>query len=220
MIGMIVDTETTGSKPGVDKVIEFGYVIHDFDLNEMLACGSSLFYSQDNDAFKHNNIKPSILLSQRNDLNPFILSLIEDVFNAYDIDFVMAHNAAFDKNMLHHHGIEFPVPWICSYRDFRWPCGQKKLTEIAVSLGVPIVKAHRALTDCLLLSDCLMKLDDLQERIEYSFKPKNKYMAYVTYANKDLAKQAGFSWDPSKSQWVGFFTEEEVFSFPFQVALV
>jgi DNA polymerase-3 subunit epsilon len=121
-------------------------------------------------------------------------------FMGHYADAVVAHNAEFDKQWMTGIGLDKldKMKWICSCVDFTWPnmkMGAKKLTDIAIFRGIPVIGAHRALADCLLLVDCFNSLSDLPARLAEAAIGKNLYRADVSFSDKDLAKEAGFNWD-------------------------
>ena len=88
---------------------------------------------------------------------------------AFESDYIVAHNASFDRKFIEH---ELPISkilnasWICTKNDFKWPVhlARNRLQDVCNAMGVPYVDAHRALTDCHFLADCFSKVSDLQER--------------------------------------------------------
>ena len=73
-------------------------------------------------------------------------------------------------------------------------------------MGIGISTAHRAADDVRLLVECMNRAPNLQEIIDsaivQSNSPTIELQALVSYADKDLAKSAGFGWDGTRKIWV------------------
>lgn len=169
---LIIDTETSGLSEKTDKCIEIAAILYNVEHKKMLQCVSSLFPCEENPVERINNIKAELTQCKMGHAHP--LMFLKDM--ARNADFIMAHNAQFDKKFLK----QFPIldeyfwdtPWLCSKNDFKWPSrpSRLRLQDICESFGIPYTGAHRALSDCLLLAKCLTKVEDLTKRIETYFK--------------------------------------------------
>lgn len=217
---LILDTETTGLHiENGAKVIEVAAVLYSAAHKNILQVAQTLIPCDANEAIEVNNITPELSMQVIN-ASP-MLDTIKTM--AIWSSAIVAHNAEFDKKFiksLPHLEELGGMPWICSCHDFEWPKTKSgcKLIEICVSLNVPVVSAHRALADCLLLAECFSKVDDLQGRLEKASAPKKLYKALVSYNDRQLAKDAGFVWDSLiKKEWGKRLTEEDANSLPFKV---
>lgn len=169
---LLIDTETTGLDPKNCTVIEVGAMLYNVEHKKMLQCFSTLLPCESNPVEHINNIKAELTQCRMGIHSP--LMLLKDM--AKNADFIMAHNAQFDKRFLK------TIPeldeqfwekyWICTKNDFNWPSrpSRLRLQDICESFGIPYTNAHRALADCLLLAKCLTKVEDLTQRIETYFK--------------------------------------------------
>ena len=217
----ILDTETTHISPKDGNLIEIACILYNVPNKTIIQQASTLLPSNDNAAFKINRISLSALAP------PALPLTVSPMIHAIDAmivrsDYIVAHNAEFDKSWIEQKTILInEIPWICSCYDFKWPdeCnGAKKLTDIALSLDVPVVSAHRALTDCQLLAQCFSKLTDLEVRLEDAAKPRQVYISSLPFDKNDTNKEHGFQWDklvPKK--WAKKLTEEEAAALPFTV---
>lgn len=204
---LILDTETTGLDAKTGQIIEIGAVLYNVPTRCVIQQMSSLFTATENPAFEVNRISLDALQSS------FFFNEQGAIFMLMGLiqgcDAIVAHNAQFDREWIelktHEKVIELSKSkkWICTKEDFDWPVRAGtplNLIHIAVDLGVPVVTAHRALADCQLLAECFSKLSDLPERLAESVQPKSLYLADVSFDNRQLAKDAGFSWN-SKTRW-------------------
>lgn len=130
-------------------------------------------------------------------------------------DAVVAHNSDFDRQWFGRGLLpEINKPWICTMADVPWPPalrlkGRPSVTALALAHGVPVWAAHRALTDCIYLAQVFERQDDLPELLETAMLPRFTYQALVSYDERHLAKEAGFSWDSKARIWTRRMQETE-----------
>ena len=209
---IILDTETTGLEENKGaKVIEIAVILFNVPTKTVLQELSTLLPVTDNPQYKVNKIKPEA------SNEPMAWEEVKKTINATSkfADAVVAHNAEFDKKWMA--SIDLPdiaaMPWICSCHDFTWPWvgpGSKSLISIALSMGIPVFAAHRALADCRLLAECFAKVKDLEERLEKAKIGKALYKALVSFDERQLAKDAGFAWNQLvPNAWAAKLSEEE-----------
>lgn len=218
---LILDTETTGTDPQKDRIIEVGYVLWSVQYRTMLEVYSGLLPSPDNAAEKINAIPTEAL---RNDALCVPWDTLEHASNRADA--VVAHNAAFDKSFMDADD-RISVrgqPWICTIEDFQWPHEpeSKSLISIALSMGVGVVSAHRAVNDCLLLVRMLERLGDaapalLEDALARSLRPKSRFVSLAPFSEKDTVKAHGFHWDPDCREWWRVMAVEDAQRLPFRV---
>lgn len=223
---LIIDTEATGLDLAQGhKVIEIAAVLFNVPSRTVLQQFSTLLPAKTNDAYSVNKIK-----AETTSL-PMAWGHALTVINAASkyADAIIAHNAEFDKKWMEQipallsfgEEIFLDKPWICSCHDFTWPdmgFGGKRLIDIALQMGIPVVSAHRALTDCQLLAECFVRLSDLPERLERAKLGKDTYIALTSYEERELTKSWGFMWDKLVPKaWACKLSEEEVQQLPFKV---
>lgn len=170
---LILDTETTGLSVIKDQVIEVAAILFNIESKTIIQQASTLIYCQNNEAISHNNISVGALMSVNINLSikcqEFIASMI------LESDYVVCHNKAFDKRFVDTMPIlrdaSVNKQWICTLRDVKWPVekGESlKLTNLCDLLGVITSyndgsnRPHRALYDCIILSELLCKMKDIE----------------------------------------------------------
>jgi DNA polymerase-3 subunit epsilon len=213
---LILDTETTGLDPAEDRIVEVGAVLWSVQHACTLSSWSELVVGDDNPAESVNRI-PGSALALGLEL-PRVLGTLRAL--AARADVVVAHNAPFDRAFV---GEDLGRPWVCSMEDLAWPrpSGGRNLTAIALAHDVGVLSAHRALADCLILARLFERVvelgHDVGEMLRRGLRPKVAYQAMVSYADRDLAKAAGFSWDGDAKRWTRRLAAEDVKGLPFKV---
>lgn len=162
-----MDCETTGLSPDHGaQLIEVCGLLFSIEHKEMLQIYSTLIACQVNSAELINNIKPVVTQQLAHDP---LISSSHVLFNMMqEADALVAHNAPFDHKFLTK---TFPFldlkRWICTCKQFQWPLSlpRKRLQDICEAYNIPYLNAHRAYSDCLLLSWCLAEVKDLKERL-------------------------------------------------------
>ena len=141
-----------------------------------------------------------------------------------ECDAIVAHNASFDKKWIETHNDLYEVSrdkkWICTKNDVVWPIRKGIplfLLSICSDLGVPIINAHRALTDCLLLLGAIECMEDIESFLDKSGQGRILYHADVTYEQRQLVKDAGFMWDNLTKAWYAQLTPEQAVTLSFPV---
>lgn len=218
----ILDTETTGLDPSKGKVIEIAAVLFNIPTRSILAQASVLCYSETNEAYHVNRIEVESLKQIDADLQGRAFLILREMITKSDA--IVAHNAEFDKKwldtMVDFQDLSRQKKWICTRNDVKWPVRKGiplNLVHICVDLGVPIVNAHRALSDCLLLVDAIQCVDDIEDFLDKSGKGRITYHALITYDQRQVVKDAGFAWDNIKKVWFSKLTPEEAATLPFTV---
>lgn len=214
----IVDTETTGVDPEKDRVVELAVITFDLERAAPVEHFASLLRADANPA-EHVNRIPAALLSSAPESG--------DVWGraarvTADCSLWIAHNAAFDKQFFPKE-LRDQKPWVCSMADLVWPEASKagmSLAALALAHGVGVVAAHRALTDCDILSRLFMRIAergiDLPAFIALGLRPKVRVQALVSYDDRNLAKEAGFQWDGAKKMWFRDMVEEDIAKLTFK----
>lgn len=219
---LIIDTETTGLNHEKDKIIEIAGIFYNIPSRCIINQFSTILPHNENPCEHINKIPEYALKVDNTNFYKFI-SLLMNMLN--HVDALVAHNSEFDRKFLakENDGILENRKWICTKNDFKWPIpkgSSLSLINIALELGVPVVSAHRALTDCQLLASCFSKLDDLESRLEDACKERFLYWAVISFDKNHLAKEEGFSWSPENKRWQKFMTEEEAEEIKFSIKKV
>jgi len=122
------------------------------------------------------------------------------------VDFIVAHNGTnFDRPFLIHEldklGIDATtlrkLPWIDTRRDIKYPVGKEPKSKalqhlLAGKRYIPAI-AHRALADAA-NTMWLLSHYDIEEILEYRKIPWIVVSPAVSFAEKDIAKEQGYSW--------------------------
>lgn len=221
----IIDTETTGLDTTKNKVIEIAAVFYNIPTRSILSQASTLLYSTENTAYDINKIEVDSLKKVPTDIQVHSELLIKSMI--LKADALIAHNAEFDKKFLEAIVDFQPIikhkKWICTKNDVIWPIRKGvplNLVSICVALCVPIVNAHRALSDCLLLVNAMQCMDDIEYFLDKSGKDRIIYYAQVSFDQRQLVKDAGFSWDNINKVWYAKLTMEQASDLPFKVIAI
>lgn len=217
---LILDTETTGLSPQQGVCIEVGAVLFDVGSRAVLQQLSFLLPCQANPAELINGIPAAATrLPQPTEA---ALALFAALVAAADA--VLAHHAAFDRQWFGHGALPaLAIPWICSMEDIRWPAELQlrpnpSLRDLALAHGVPVWAAHRALTDCDYLVHVLQRCTQLEALLVAAQEPRELYRARLSYAERHLAREAGFRWnDPVAGAWSRRLSKREAEALPFPV---
>ena len=129
----------------------------------------------------------------------------------------VAHNACFDRRWFGCGQLPcLDMPWVCSMEDLAWPkaLGLKarpSLRDLALAFSIPVWAAHRALTDCIYIAQVFERCDDLEALLLEALEPRQLYQAQVSYAQRQLAKDAGFRWnEPIKGAWTRRLSQRQL----------
>jgi DNA polymerase-3 subunit epsilon len=220
---LIVDTETTALVPQQGQCIEVGAILFSVPHRTSLQQVSFLLPAQANPAVHVNGIPAEMTQVPQ----PWQAGLACFGAMVGMADALLAHNAAFDRQWF---GIDpLPTvnkPWICSMEDISWPAERHlrpnpSVRDLALAYGVPVWAAHRALTDCIYLAQVFERCDNLETLLQAAIEPRHLFRACLSYAERHLAKQAGFRWnEPVPKAWSRRLTEQEAAALPFPVQAV
>lgn len=217
---LILDTETTGLSPQQGVCIEVGAVLFDVGSRAVLQQLSFLLPCQANPAEAINGIPAAVTrLPQPTEAALLLFAALVETADA-----VVAHHAAFDRQWFGHGALPaLELPWICSMDDIRWPAELQlrpnpSLRDLALAHGVPVWAAHRALTDCEYLVHVFQRCAQLEALLVAAQEPRELYRARLSYAERHLAKEAGFRWnDPVMGAWSRRLSRREAEALPFPV---
>ncbi len=222
-----LDFETTGLKAGQDRVIEVGAVIWDTETKKPLTIYSELvkpegFIGLSAEIHSITGIDDQTLYDYGIEGSaPFekLLQLISGV------DYVVAHNASFDKSFLDAELAFFNLPkceakWLDTLTDvpYRSSIQTRKLDYLAAEHKVLNPFSHRAVFDVLTMLNVLDKYD-IESVVQRSKSPNVEVTALVSFEEKDKAKNLGFRWDGKTKRWFKDFKacDIETTEFPFKV---
>jgi DNA polymerase III subunit epsilon len=232
---LVIDTETTGLDPKVDRVIEVACALYDLELGSTIGSFSAVNYSETNPAEYINGL--AVTLLRRALAQERVWCGVAELMSYADV--VLAHQASFDKSFLEaspnfnctaeslaRDGLLDirTIPWVCTKNHVEWPNSRKEtnhLIALALSYDVALVGAHRAATDvdiiCRILTRVKERGADLQELIGSAMAPRTHVVALVSYDERHLAKDAGFTWEPEKKRWGKDVTAAELENLKFKV---
>jgi DNA polymerase-3 subunit epsilon len=220
---LLLDTETTGLDPSVDRVVEVAVILFDLELGCPIESYASLIQANGNAAESANGIPPAALVEANHGIE--VWRRVAEVASRADV--VAAHNAEFDLSFVRAAGIESVANrnWICTMSDFDWG-GSRKLVEIALNHGVGVASIHRALADVDTMARLFARVKerggDLPALFRRAARPKSLFYALVSYENRQIAKANGFGWDEAKhgKNWFRYMPPEDAAALPFQVRRV
>lgn len=229
---LILDTESTGLDSEKNGTIELGAILYSVINRTILFQFSSLLILKEGMTVEPQAMEVNrIPLESLDEMqfffeghgNQFALDILHWMYKASDV--AVAHNVEHDKGFLQQVGWMDFDDFIDTASDFTWPKNTSRspdrLTQIAIAYGIPVVDPHRALDDCKLIASLFDKRDDLQEAFELAMRPRELYVANVSYDDRDKAKQQGFTWNkPVPRHWSRRLTQEEADVMPFNVSKV
>lgn len=154
-----IDIETTGLNAASDEIIEVGFVTWDTTPNRMLTCYSCLVggVRLPEGIIHLTGITPLMRANQGHPLE----AVLQAVVNASaGVDFIVAHNAAFEQSFLANNGHRDWVDrhkWIDTQTDLPYlpGAGGGSLSDIAMRHHVYNPMPHRAMPDALTMMQVL-----------------------------------------------------------------
>lgn len=209
LIGVFLDTETTGLSCVTDRIIELGMVKFEYTEDGRIFRLLDEFNRYQDPGMP---IPEAItkLTGITDDMVKGHQINVEEV-DSYlkDVDIIIAHNAQFDRAFFE---IIFPTitpkPWGCSMYDIDWKnegISSHKLEYIAYKYNF-FFEGHRAITDCLagihILSQesLISKQPVLKQLLESALAIRFRLWAInAPYDAKDLLKTRGYRWNMSQN---------------------
>jgi len=205
----ILDVETTGLLPDKDKIIDIGLLAMTMKDNKFI--GKIGYKSCYNDPhFPLNDTIKALTGIKDEDLKGHSLP-VEDIHKVLeDSDYVLAHNASFDRKFCRAAGLDsINNKWLCSITFIDWLMdfgfSSSKLELLSHFHGY-YVGAHRALEDVIATTYLLMQENEGKTYMESLMENANKtwYLVRATsapYSSKDILKNNGYRWDPGLKVW-------------------
>lgn len=214
----ILDTETTSLQPPpIGKTIEVAVMLFDVKRAQPVSSFSSLLKADSNEAAHINGIPPE-MLSEAADPNEVWRAVKWLIAPA---EAIVAHRAEFDQQFVP----DFGKPFVCSKTDVQWVGDRRgdSLVQLALSMGLGVASAHRAMADVDTLSRILTRAAemgmDLEVAMRRGMRPKVRAVAKVSYEQRDLARQAGFFWSQEKREWYRMMPQEDMAALPFRAVV-
>ena len=216
---LLLDIESTGLKPGVDRVVELGMMVTSEDYTVVHNKYSKLIWD---DTYPEmlpevtavNGITTDML--KGNSIPPWVACAdIEALMYSYGVRYIIAYNAQFDKEFISR---EMQVVGKTKYQDYKWLCAMAdvranmkcsswKLMHVALDHGVTVnpKELHRAINDVELMRQMLVAADARPtEMYAYQQSPNVYVQAHVKKPWDDdglstqQAKKLGFSWEKAR----------------------
>ena len=215
----LLDTETNGLDPSRDRTIEVAVTLFDVKHAQPVASFASLIRGEAKNEAQPTNGIPAEMLPEARE-SERVWSAVRWIMEPAQI--IIAHNSEFDRQFTPDLG----RPWVCSENDIVWPGRVRggSLVHLALSLGLGVSHAHRAMSDVDILSRCLTRLAEMGHELEpillYAMRPKAMFHSLAPYDAKDTVKAAGFRWDPDKKIWWRRMAIEDAEKLPFRVRAV
>ncbi|WP_038249876.1 3'-5' exonuclease [Ghiorsea bivora] len=204
-IGIVLDTETTGLDTSKDKIIELGFIAFHYD------AGTGAIYDilQRYGGFEDPKEPLTEIVKQ-------VTGITDDMLIGQSLDetkivhwlnkssLIIAHNAAFDRQMLERRLPQISDSnWACTLNDIHWQdenITSLKLDYIAYKLGY-FFEGHRAVNDAEatlhLLSKTLPNSGKLamSELLNHARVQSRRYFAVgAPFDKKDDLKERGYRW--------------------------
>jgi DNA polymerase-3 subunit epsilon len=208
----VLDTETTGTNPAKDKIIELGIVFVEVCPKSGQAYRVTRVFNELEDpampipeeSTRIHHITDEMVAGKRID-DADVTSLIESV------SLVVAHNAGFDRVFVEN---RFPIfatkPWACSFRQIPWSeegISSGKLEFLAYNCGFHYT-GHRASTDCHALLEVLQNPLPSSGNLAMLALLQNARIAEIKisalgspFESKDALKERSYRWNPDKKVW-------------------
>jgi len=209
-IGIVIDTEATGLDTANDKIIELGFVAFEYD------AGSGLIYRilHTYDAFEDPGEPLSDIVKQITGISDEMVKgqrLDDDGANVWleKADLIIAHNAAFDRQMLERRlPVVSKANWACTFNDIAWQdedISSLKLDYIAYKLGF-FFDGHRAVNDAQATLHILTRTLPgsgtlaMAALLSNARKKSRRFFAVrAPFEKKDDLKARGYRWLPDFS---------------------
>ena len=208
----ILDSETTGTNPAKDKIIELGVLIVEvcpetgqaFRILEQFDELEDPGFPIPEESTRVHHISDDMVSGKR--INDATLCALMS-----DVSLVIAHNASFDRVFVEN---RFPVfaekAWACSWSQIPWSdegIGSGKLEFLAYFYGFHFT-GHRAVRDCEALLEVLQQTlptsgnRTMQVLLQNARSSDIKVTALSSpFESKDPLKERGYRWNAERKAW-------------------
>lgn len=210
LIGVYLDTETTGLDYKKDKIIELALVPFEYSKDGRIFKILDS-YSSFQDPGESLNEQISLLTGITDDMvkGQIIDSRrVESIIQSASL--IVAHNSGFDRKFIEK---QFPIfeqkPWGCSYTQVPWRqenIASSKLEYLAYKFGF-FYDAHRAEMDCLvgvhILTQTLPISKDLAFKALLNNALQKSYIIWAVnapFSSKDILKARGYKWNDGNNR--------------------
>lgn len=131
-----------------------------------------------------------------------------DVVDANKAEYIIAHNATFDKPLIVGLWPRFGNKrWICTQRDLNHESKISRITShrlghLSTDYGIPVVRLHRAVDDAELACH-IASFHDLNHSYEEKLKPHYNIFVSGKFNREygDRIKRLKFRWNPDEKTW-------------------
>lgn len=207
LIGLCLDTETTGLNHAEDKVVELGIIVFEYNpataeiirITDRYSGFEDPGFPLSNEVKEITGITDEMISGQRFD---------DDRVNALATraTLVIAHNAAFDRKFVE---ARFPMfvnlSWACSVSQINWQAeriSSRTLEYLLYKCGGWCINAHRAMDDAAGLLGLLLGqlpvsgIPIFRALLERANETTSRVCAVAApFDRKDFLKQRGYRWN-------------------------
>ncbi len=215
---MLLDLETTGLEPSVDRITELGFMVTSEDFKQTIDQYNMLVWDE-----SYPPTPPQVtevtgitdeMLRLGGESPVHMLNAIEASAKIHGVEYIIAYNMQFDRGFLLAECIrqnyspvqEVGAEFLCAMVDVKSNQKYKswKLMHLALDYGVPVDPGllHRAINDVELMRQMLIASKvTIGEMVAYHNSPSVYLRAMVKKPWEDggvsteLAKKHGFSWE-------------------------
>lgn len=214
---MLLDCETTGLNPAVDRITELGIKITSMDFKTVYAEYNKLIWD---DTYPEitpeieeiTGIDQQLLLGQG--IRPWLaMQDFNEFIHNHQPKYIIAYNAGFDRQFidaeLQRQGHGVMAGWICAMVDVKanYKFKSWKLMHLALDYGIAVdpSELHRAINDVELMRKVLVASGTTPDDMWQYKQSPSIYLAATTRPpwedggdSTTRAKQHGFAWEKSK----------------------
>ena len=209
LIGVFLDTETTGLSCVTDRIIELGMVKFEYTNDGRIFQLLDEFNRYQDPGMPIPEVITKLTGITDDMVKGHQINVEEVDSYLNDVDIIITHNAQFDRAFFE---VAFPniapKPWGCSMYDIDWKnegISSHKLEYIAYKYNF-FFEGHRAITDCLagvhiLAQDLIISQQPvLKQLLESALAIRFRLWAInAPYDTKDLLKIRGYRWSMNQN---------------------
>lgn len=218
--GAIVDTETTGTDPATDRIIELCVLVFEYSAET----GEVAWVSDVYDGLEDPRIAIPPQSTAIHGITDEMVSgealddeAVEGLLDG--VHWVVAHNAAFDRPLLERRLPIFArLNWLCSMKEVPWSdlgFPGTKLEYLATERGF-FYEGHRSEIDCRALLEVLRVplpgKDHSPWQLLLAAGPRRSYKLWALgapFETKDQLKARGYRWDGERRTWYKLLDHDE-----------